>query len=158
MNINKKAANVAAAELGTLSPDLVETVGGEPVIVKEISYLKALQFGPRARPLIDAIAKIVAGDDVDDKAFFEAIEDNADIFFEMLSLCTGKGVEYFDSISEAEGEQLTAALYAANRDFFSRRISRAIRRKLSLTPEISTQSSSITDTEKPISTDTHDDK
>lgn len=146
-------------ELDAIAPDRSVTVGGEPLTVKELSYLQALQFGTKARPLIEALAATMTKDDVDDKAFLDAIEDHHGIFLEMLCLCTGKLPIDFDGISDQEGERITAAVYEANRDFFSRRISRAIRRNLQqLRPANTMQPCSNTDTEKPISTDIQGDK
>ena len=146
-------------ELDAIAPDRSVAVGGEPLIVKERSYLQALQFGSKARPLIDALAKVMAQDEVDDKAFLDAIEDHHEIFLEMLCLCTGKLPVDFDGVGGTEGECITAAVYEANQDFFSRRISRAIRRDFQPSRPANTMPPcSSTDTEKLISTDTPDDK
>ena len=108
MGPGKPEAIQAAEELEILSPDRAISIGGESLVIRELSYLQAIRFGTRARPLIESLACAIIGNEIDDKAFLEAVEDHAEIFLEMICLCTGRKAEDFDGISEEEGEKITA--------------------------------------------------
>lgn len=123
-------------ELSVLFPDRDVTVrdpdNGEPVTltVREFRFLEGLEATPLARPLLTALAALVpAGKDgthEEEGPEVLAIEDtlasHASLWLELAARACGREAAWLARLSDADGRALSEAMWAANGEFFLRRV------------------------------------
>lgn len=99
-------------------------VAKEQVTVKEFRYLEGLQAAALARPIIGAMrdAFVTGGEEVSIEALDTVIGEHYGVWLELVSMATGKPVEWLSALSDRDGTQLSLAFWEANGPFFMRRL------------------------------------
>lgn len=122
-----------AADLDLLFPDREVTVADPeteiPVdlTVREFRFREGLEAQALARPLIDALAEIIEGDDeIGAEAIAGALAEHADTWLELIARASGVPPGWLASLADADGDALSEAMWDANRAFFTRRAVAAV--------------------------------
>ncbi len=123
----------AADELGVLFPDQEVTVTdpetGHPVDVevREFRFREGLEAQALARPLIESLADSFEDDGrIEGVTVADVLARHADLWLELVARAVGggagKNTEWLASLSDADGDALSDAMWSANGSFFTRRV------------------------------------
>ena len=123
----------AEEEIGVLFPDVDVTVRdpdtGEAVTltVREFRFREGLEVQAEARPLIEALAGLVAGDGTDIAAvdIDEILGGEADLWLALIGRATGRDPEWLARLDDRGAQDLTDAMWSVHAPFFCRRAVRA---------------------------------
>ncbi len=125
-----------AEELEILFPDVELTVRdpdtGEDVTLtmREFRFRESLEAQALARPLIEALAELVAEDeDINAGGIAGILGEHADLWLTLAGRACGRDPEWLARLSDADGEAVSEAMWSANSGFFSRRVAVAAARK-----------------------------
>lgn len=106
-----------------LFSDETITIGKEQIVVREFRYLEGLAATPIARPIIQGLRELVAhSGDFEPEALDELIATNRDAWLELVSMSTGKPVEWIAGLRDRAGTDLSLAFWRVNGPFFTRRL------------------------------------
>lgn len=106
-----------------LFPEADLTINGEVITVNEIKFTQGLKIGAQIKPMINALADLFNEEEepeFEDIAAIFAANDQA--LKQMISLTTGKDLEWIDSLGDSDGQNLMMTVWMVNRDFFTRRV------------------------------------
>ena len=102
---------------------------GEPVMltVREFRFREGLEAQALARPLIGAIARLAeqigeGGEGLDTVAVDAVIGEHAGVWLALIARACSREVEWLERLSDAEGRELTLAMWEVNGRFFIERI------------------------------------
>lgn len=112
-------------DLDVLLPDRDITLRGEPVTVREFSFVQGLKAEPLVRPMINDLQTLFAaeaGEDVEFSRLAEIFGRHADAFLRLVSLCVDRPVEWIEQLSDEDGQLLTMTFWTVNARFFTRRL------------------------------------
>lgn len=111
-----------ATEAEILFPDREVTLGGEAITVREFGYAETVRLSARHGALLTCIAdeyQASGGTALDLRLIAYA---HPEAWLELLALASGRPVEWIEGLSRADGDALAGAMWAANLDFFCRRL------------------------------------
>lgn len=119
----------AEEELGVLFPDVDITVRdpdtGEAVTltVREFRFREGLEVQAEARPLIEALAGLVAADGSDIAAvdIDGILGAHADLWLALVGRATGREPAWLERIDDRGAQDLTDAMWSVHAPFFCRR-------------------------------------
>ena len=137
----------AAEDLAVLFPDADIPVrdpdSGESVTltVREFRFLEGLRLTAIMRPFIEALGASASDVDVDEQVIAEAMADHAETWLACIAAATGRDVEWLGRLSDQDGQDLSAAMWSTNKDFFMRRLIEVMRRRRKAEPSPSPTSS-----------------
>lgn len=122
-----------------LFPDVTFEVrhpsSGEPVriTVRELRFAESMRAASAARPLIEALSRLV-GPDTDDPLdagdVQATLEDHGDAWLAVIAVATGRPVEWLAALSESDGSVLSEAMWRVNGAFLARRVVRTAARRM----------------------------
>jgi hypothetical protein len=114
--------NSPATEAEILFPDREVTIGGEVITVREFGYAETVRLSARHAALLTRIADEyeATGGKVMDLRLIAY--DHPESWLELLAQASGRPAEWIEGLSRADGDALAGALWAANLDFFCRRL------------------------------------
>ena len=152
-----EAAPAAPAdEVAVLFPDIEVTVTdpetGKPaaLTVREFRFLDGLAAQAEARDLIAALCELSApGDDGEAEVSLMAVEavigSHSDAWLALCARATGRDADWLARLADADGREVTAAMWRVNDPFFVRRVVAALmenRRVASLFPSLASSTRS----------------
>lgn len=106
-----------------LFPDQTLEVGGEQVTVREFRYAEGLQAAVIGKPIMTTLRRLIQGDDeIDAEAIDDLIAEHADTWMQLISLSTGKGVEWISKLGNDDGMLLSMVFWEVNGPFFMKRL------------------------------------
>lgn len=115
-----------AGDLDILVPDRdVRLKTGEVVEVRAFSLRDGMKANAFAWPLIIELEALFDGAQLDDVAAHlvdETMGRHAEIMVRLISIATGKPIEWLDALDDDDGQALQHILWAVNSDFFTRRL------------------------------------
>ena len=119
-------------ELEVLFPDREVTVrdpdsgGSVTLTVREFRFREGLEATALARPLIAALASLVPNHAEDEGPDALAIENalaaHATLWLELVARACDRDAAWLARLSDADGRALSEAMWAANGEFFLRRV------------------------------------
>lgn len=123
----EQGSATAAAELEVLFPERSINVGGNLVIVGEISFLASLRLQMHISPIVKAIeAKIgEAGALPGYDAIIGILGEHWEATLALLQEVTGRPGEWFGELSSRDGELLLLTFWSVNAPFFYQRATTA---------------------------------
>lgn len=112
-----------AEDVDVLCPDREVSIAGEVVTVREYSFAQGLRLARYLAPLVEALALVVTDSEGDDDALLEsAFSDESEAVMALMAASCGKDVAWVEGLSDDDGRALMFAWWAANKDFFVRRL------------------------------------
>ena len=116
-------------ELGVLFPDVDVTVRdpdtGEAVAltVREFRFREGLEVQAQARPIIEALAGLVAADGSDIAAvdIDDILGEHADLWLALIGRATGRDPAWLERLDDRGAQDLTDAMWSVHAPFFCRR-------------------------------------
>lgn len=109
-------------DLDVLFPDETLTIAGESVEVREFRYLQGLQVLPQARPILSGLSTLLDEQALDPMAIEMLVAEHQDAWCGLMSVSTGKPVEWIQALSDRDGMTLAMAFWRVNSSFFMRRL------------------------------------
>ncbi len=112
-----------ANEAEILFPEMSVVINDEPVVVKEFSFIQGMKVNAMAKPFIKGLSVFFSdGEDVDFSAMSVVFDSHVSTLIELMAISTGKPVEWFETLSDTDGQSLLMAFWSVNRNFFINRL------------------------------------
>lgn len=110
-----------------LHPERELMLNNELVVVNEFSFLQGMKADALAQPLIADMSALFRDDDERSAdpsyANLTAMFDkHAEIVMQLLSLATGKNIEWIEQLGDTEGQSLLMTFWSVNSHFFINRL------------------------------------
>ena len=99
-------------------------IKGEKLTVREFSFIEGLRINQMVRPFIKSMRHVFTEEDKDSdfSSMSAAFSDHMDVLIELMSISTGKPVEWFSTLTDTEGQTLLMAFWSVNKAFFINRL------------------------------------
>jgi len=109
-----------------LHPERELMLNGELVIVNEFSFLQGMKADALAQPLIADMSALFHKDEHSADPSYASLtamfDKHADIVMQLLSLATGKNIEWIEQLGDTEGQSLLMTFWSINSHFFINRL------------------------------------
>lgn len=105
-----------------LFPDEMVTVEGEELLVREFRYLEGLRAIALARPLLQGLAELLEGGEIDALGLDGLISEHHQAWIELIAISTGKPQAWIEGLRDRDGQALSMAFWRVNSAFFMRRL------------------------------------
>ncbi len=112
----------AASDAEILFPDEFVTIEGEAVLVREFRYLEGLRAIALARPLLNSLAELLEGSEIDALALDGLIAEHYTAWIELISISTAQPAAWIEGLSSREGQLLSMTFWRVNARFFMERL------------------------------------
>ena len=119
---------MAEDEIEILHPERELTLNGEQVVVNEFTFIQGMKAGSIAQPLIADMDVLFRDDDaeLDGGASYDKLvamfEKHHGVVIQLLCMATGKKTEWFDRLSDTDGQSLLMTFWSVNKSFFINRL------------------------------------
>ena len=120
------------ADLAILFPERRATIADTAVVMREYSFVEALQLSDHVAALTDAMTDVaMAGSFHDIDSLRSAFGHQADHVMELMAAACDQPLAWVNGLNASDGEQLMMLWWGVNTDFFLRRVLRSVQlRKL----------------------------
>lgn len=105
-----------------LFPDEFVTIEGDAVLVREFRYLEGLRAIALARPLLNGLAELLEGGEIDALALDGLIAEHYTAWIELISISTDQPAAWIEGLSSREGQALSMTFWRVNSRFFMERL------------------------------------
>lgn len=111
-------------ELEILDPDQVLTIAGETIVVRELRYAEGMRLLPRLQPILDVFQSLIEADEEPRDLSFhdDLMAEHPDLMLDLFAQACDRDRDWIEALPDREGQQVAAAFWRANRDFFVRRL------------------------------------
>lgn len=111
------------AEPDIIFPDRTLPIGGEEVAVHEFRYLEGLRAAAVAQPLLSDLLTLIQNEDAMGLPELDRIiENNADVWVQLLAMSIGKTADWLAGLSDKDGTLLSMTFWEINGPFLLRRV------------------------------------
>lgn len=105
-----------------LFPERVLSIAGEDVTVREFTFLEGIRLDAKIQPLLDGFEAAAEDDATGAELMATLLVDHQELMIELLATCSDRDVEWVESLSDSDGQDLMWTFWQVNRRFFLRRI------------------------------------
>ena len=105
-----------------LFPNAEITVKGETITVKEFSFIQGMKINAMARPMINDLGHFFSDEDADFSSMSVVFDNHAELLIHLMSVSTEKPIEWFETLSDSEGQSLLMTFWSVNKSFFINRL------------------------------------
>ena len=110
-------------EAEILYPDASIIIKGESIEVKEFSFPQGLKVNAMAAPLIKALSAFFTDDENADFSAMSSVFDmHSETLIELMSISINKPTEWFNTLTDTEGQALLMTFWSVNKVFFINRL------------------------------------
>lgn len=105
-------------------PTMDETleIQGESVVVHEFRFVEGLRAVGLAKPMLTEFSERAEADSLEPEDLDGVLAAHLDNWMQLLSMSTGRDVEWLASLRDADGLALSLAFWRVNSGFFIRRM------------------------------------
>ena len=115
----------STSEIEVLFPERTLTIGAEPVVLREFSFLEGMRLNSVAAPLIAELAPLFeAGGTASLTALIGVLCRHPEIVCELIAVAIDRSPDWLQrqALSDREGQFLLHQFWQVNRDFFIARL------------------------------------
>jgi hypothetical protein len=118
----RSSAEDAALELEIIAPERQAKIAGREITMGEPTWLEAIELDPSLQPVIAELEGTIGEGAPDFGELQRILYRHRDPIVTMIGICAGVEPEWIVSLSDTEGQKLSALFWAVNGPFFGRRI------------------------------------
>jgi hypothetical protein len=113
-------APAGADDLAVLHPDVVVTIAGRQLTVREYGFLEGLRLRPMYQPLLNDLTDLLNEPEAPIAQITGALARHADLLVQLMAQAASCEIEFVEGLSDSDGQELMRVWWVVNCHFFLR--------------------------------------
>lgn len=105
-----------------LFPNIEVKIKNEVITVKEFSFIQGMKINAIAQPMIKDLSSFFTDENADFSAMSSVFDAHAELLIHLMSISSTMPVEWFETLTDSEGQSLLMTFWSVNKSFFINRL------------------------------------